>query len=164
MKDKIYNMLNEQIQKEFESAYAYLDIAAFFDSLALSVFSRWYKIQAEEEEKHAMRIYDYIYESGHMVKLLPLSTLKDKPKSILGALNLALTHEEEITGMINTINSTASREEDYATQNFLVWFMAEQREEESSARKMIEDYKMFGGSSEGLYLLNEKLMKRKGEC
>lgn len=164
MKDKIYNMLNEQIQKEFESAYAYLDIAAFFDSLALSGFSSWYKIQATEEEKHAMRIYDYIYESDHMVKLLPLSTLKDKPKSIAGALNLALTHEVEITAMIDAINLAASREDDYATQNFLAWFIREQREEEASARKMIEDYKMFGGSSEGLFLLNEKLMKRKMEC
>lgn len=161
MKDKIYTMLNTQIQKELESAYAYLDLAVFFDSLALSGFSRWYKIQAEEEEKHAMKIYDYLFDSDLVVQLYPLSSLREKPKSISAALNTALSHEIEVTGLIYAIYQEAEKEGDLATRDFLGWFVSEQLEEESTARRMIEDYKMFGCSSEGLFLLNEKLMKRK---
>ncbi|MCQ2596992.1 MAG: ferritin [Treponema sp.] len=161
MKERILTLLNSQIEKEFESAYAYLDIAAFFDSLSLCGFSRWYKIQAREEELHAMKIYDYIFESDEMVELKMIYPLKEKPRSIATALNLALNHEKEVTRAIHAIYKAAQDEEDYVTTNFLEWFIAEQKEEEDTARKMIAEFKMFGGTSEGMFLLDDKLKKRK---
>lgn len=162
MKERILELLNNQVQKEFESAYVYLDLAAFFDSICMPGFSSWYMIQAAEEEKHAMKIYNYIFDSDETVSLMPLSPLKEKPRSISSALTAALNHEKEITRLIDVIYRACIQEEDFATKNFLEWFIAEQREEESTARKMITDFKAFGGSAEGLYLLNQKMMKRKG--
>ena len=161
MKERILELLNNQIQKEFESAYAYLDLAVFFDSLSLPGFSNWYMAQAAEEEKHALRIYNYVFDSGEVVKLMPVSPLKEKPRSIIAALSTAFNQEKEVTRLIQVIYRVCEQEEDYATKNFLEWFIAEQREEETNARTMIEDFKTFGSSAEGLFILNQKLMKRK---
>lgn len=164
MKERVFNLLNSQVQKEFESAYAYLDLAAFFESISLTGFSKWYYVQAREEEKHAMKIFRYIFDEDHKVQLMPLSPLKERPKNISAALNIALSQEIEITRLIHTIYRVALEEEDFATKNFLEWYVSEQVEEEVNARKMVEDYKLYGSTADGLFLLNQELSKRKGGC
>lgn len=160
MKERILEMLNEQIQMEFDSAYAYLGIASYFDSLGLCGFSHWYKKQAQEEESHAMRIYDFIYQCGQSVTLFPVGMKEQKIKGIEHALNIAMNQEQDVSKSIFNIYYAASDESDLTTCVFLEWFVTEQQEEEDSARNMMERFKMIGNSSDGLFFMDKELKKR----
>lgn len=160
MNEKIASLLNGQIQKEFESAYSYLGFASYFDSEGLAGFSHWYKVQAKEENEHAIKFYKYLISSGQKVKLLDIKAPKEKLESIEQVLKLGLANEEYITGLINDIYTLAQKEHDYFTKNFLEWFVREQFEEECNAHELLEKYRLFGKTSEGLYELNKELGKR----
>ena len=69
MNDKIAALLNEQINKEFFSAYLYLDFSNYFERAGLDGFANWYKIQAQEERDHAMLFYTYLQNESQMVTL-----------------------------------------------------------------------------------------------
>ncbi len=157
----ISTLLNAQIQKEFESAYIYLGFAAFFEQKGLSGFAKWYKIQAREEESHAMKFYDYLCRTDQKIDLLPINAPQKKPESIDQTLKAGLVHEEYVTGLISNIYFQAEKENDLFTLNFLEWFITEQLEEEENARTLITKYEIFGSTPEGLYALDKELSQRK---
>lgn len=161
MEKKILNLLNIQIQKEFESAYLYFALESYFDSIGLYGFANWYKIQAQEEECHAYKIYNFLIESNQHVELYQINKPEKKIESIEEALNMALRHEQYITKLIHNIYEEADNISDYCTLNFLDWFIDEQMEEEKNAQRMIDHFTLFGNSSEGLYLLDKEFAKRK---
>ncbi|MCK4833020.1 MAG: ferritin, partial [Anaerolineales bacterium] len=69
---KIQNAINDQIQRELESAQIYLSMAAYFDSVNLPGFAQWMKMQFQEEQAHAFRFYDYVFDRGGQVILQAL--------------------------------------------------------------------------------------------
>lgn len=165
MNRDISSMLNVQIQKELESAYIYLYFASYFDSIGLAGFSSWFKKQAQEEEGHAMRFYDFMHEIGENISFLPIAKPDIKTENVLQVLKQSLEHEKYITGLIYNIYSEAEKECDYKTQDFLKWFITEQREEEKQVRDIIDKYYLYCGSESaccgsGLYELNRELSKR----
>lgn len=160
MNRTITALLNTQIQKEFEAAYNYIGFAAFFDKKGLSGFSKWYRVQAEEEKEHAMKIYDYLCRINQPIELLPVPAPKYKLENIEQVLKLGLEHEEYITGLITTIYIQAEKEQDFFTKNFLEWFIREQFEEEESAKILIEKYSNFGITPQGLYILDREMGTR----
>lgn len=160
MSTLLSSMLNTQIQKEFESAYIYLGFAAFFDRKGLPGFSGWYKIQAKEEESHAMKIYDFLCKINQPVELLPIAAPKEKPETISQVLAKALEHEEYVTNLISTIYFQAEKEKELFAKNFLEWFISEQLEEEQNAKELIGKYEIFGSTPEGLYALDKELGHR----
>lgn len=161
MSTLLSSMLNTQIQKEFESAYIYLGFSAFFDRKGLSGFSNWYKVQAKEEEVHAMKIYDYLCKVNQPIELLPISAPKNKVESVLQVLTQSLEHEEYVTNLISTLYFQAEKEKDLFAKNFLEWFISEQLEEEQNAKELIGKYENFGSTPEGLCLLDKELAARK---
>lgn len=161
MNKEIIKMLNTQIQKEFESAYIYLGFASYLESRTLPGFAKWYKVQAREEENHAMRFYDYLQEKNEEIKLLPVGAPDMKVSDVGDILELSLEHEKYITALIDKIYSAAQDAKDYSTESFLNWFITEQREEELNAQNMIDIYRMYGKSPEGLYLLDKEFGARK---
>ncbi|MBP3365808.1 MAG: ferritin [Treponema sp.] len=160
MNEKISSLLNEQIQKEFESAYSYLGFASYFDSEGLAGFANWYKVQSKEETEHAMKFYKYLISRGQKVRLLDIKAPKEKLEGIEQILKLGLANEEYVTGLINDIYALAQKEQDWFTKNFLEWFVSEQFEEECAAHELLEKYRLFGKTGEGLYELNKELGKR----
>ena len=66
---KVHQLLNDQINKEFYSAYLYLDFSNYFKARGLDGFANWYKIQAEEERDHAMLFYQYLQNESAEVTL-----------------------------------------------------------------------------------------------
>lgn len=160
MELNLITMLNSQIQKEFESAYIYLDFAAFFDFRGLSGFANWYKIQAKEEEEHAMKLYDYLCSIDKPIELLPIPAPGKKFETIKQVLELGLEHEKYVSSLIESLYFQAEKEKNLFAKNFLEWFVKEQHEEEENAKELITKYELFGGSPEGLYSLNKELGKR----
>jgi ferritin len=160
---KMEDALNKQINAEFYSSYLYLAMAADFESKNLEGFSNWMKVQAQEEWGHGMRLYKYINEQMGRVTLKAIDAPPTEWKSALEMFEAAYKHEQMVTGLINKLVALANEENDYATQNFLQWFVEEQVEEENSAGTITERLKMIGDSVQGLFMLDSILGRREAD-
>ena len=160
MNDKIASLLNEQINKEFYSAYLYLDMAIFYDDMDLDGYANYYMIQAQEERDHALLFLKYMQNNGQKVTLEAIGKPDKEFDSLLAPLEVAAEHERYVTALINNIYHEAHQAKDYRTMKFLDWFVDEQMEEEDSADSMISRYNLFGQDPKGLYLLDQEYAGR----
>jgi ferritin len=153
----VQEAMNEQIKNEFYSAYQYLSMAAYCESANLPGFAHWMRMQAREEVEHAMKFYDFILDRGGRVLLQAMDQPVADFGSPLEVFEQALGHEQRVTAMINDLYGLAVRENDYASQTFLQWFVTEQVEEEKNAGDVVETLRMIGGKSEALFLFDREL-------
>ena len=160
MNATVRQLLNEQINHEFYSAYLYLDFANYYDAVGLDGFANWYRIQAQEERDHALLFYDYLQNNGQTVIFEAVAKPEWKRGDNMAPLKQALAHEMYVTGLINAIYSAAYDVKDFRTMQVLDWFVKEQGEEEKNASDMITKMELFGGDSKGLYMLNSELKAR----
>ena len=146
MDKKVYELINDQINKELYSAYLYLSFADYYEEEGLDGYANWYMIQAQEERDHALIFRNY---------------LPDKEFSnFLEPLEAGLEHEKYVTSLINDIYSAAMEAKDYRAMKFLDWFIEEQMEEEDTADDMITKMKLFGGDARSLYELDQQYAAR----
>ncbi|MBQ4265148.1 MAG: ferritin [Clostridia bacterium] len=160
MNERIITLLNEQINKEFYSAYLYLDMAIYYEQQNLSGYANYYTIQAQEERDHALLFMKYMQNNGLKVTLEAIGKPDKAFGSLLDPLEIAAEHERYVTSLINEIYREAHEAKDYRTMKFLDWFVDEQMEEENAADTMIGQYKLFGQDPRGLYLLNQEYAGR----
>lgn len=160
MDKKVAQLLNEQVNKEFYSAYLYLDMANFYDDKGLDGFANWFEIQAKEEQDHALLIYKYLHNNSEPVSLDAIAKPDKEFKTLADPLTAALEHEKYVTASINTIYAAATAVNDYRTVQFLDWFVKEQGEEEKSSADLITKMELFGDDARSLYLLNSELAGR----
>ncbi len=160
IKEKIQSALNEQTNAEFFSAYLYLSMAAYFESVNLPGFANWMKVQVREELVHATKFYDFINERGGRVVLTAVEAPPAKWDSPLAAFKSAYEHEQKVTKLINNLVDLAAAEGDYTTNNFLQWFVTEQVEEEASADEVVQKLKLVGNEGAGLFILDRELGQR----
>lgn len=158
--EKVTALLNEQVNKEFYSAYLYLDFANFYKDKSLDGYANWYEIQAKEEMDHAMMMIRYLQDNEHKVVLETI----DKPAHLLDKLDdplrAGLEHERYVTSLIHAIYDAAYEIKDFRTMRFLDWFVEEQGEEEKNAADMISRYDLFGHDPKGLYELDNEYKSR----
>lgn len=157
---KVADLLNEQVNKEFYSAYLYLDFANFYEAKGLEGFANWYKIQAQEERDHAMLMYQYMQNNSVPVTLEAIGKPDVKLVELMDALKAGLAHEEYVTASIHTIYAAAQEVHDFRTMQFLDWFVKEQGEEETNANNLITKMELFGSDPKGLYMLDSELGAR----
>ncbi len=157
---KVIELLNTQVNKEFYSAYLYLDISNYYADQELNGFSNWYKIQAQEERDHAMLFLQYLQNNGCRVTLDAIDKPDKEFKDFLDPLEVGYEHEQYVTALIHTIYDAASSVKDFRTMQFLDWFVKEQGEEETNADGLIKKYKLFGSDPKGLYMLDNELGAR----
>ncbi len=157
---RMQDAMNEQIKNELYSAYLYLAMSAYFESENLPGFAHWMRLQAEEEQTHALKFFDFINERGGRVAL---GAIEEPPADFASPLNVfeeTLSHEQKVTGMIHDLYALALEEKDYASQVFLHWFVDEQVEEEAHATEILEQLKMVGDRAQGLLMLDRGLGER----
>jgi ferritin len=159
----VEDAMNEQIKNEVFSAYQYLSMAAFCEAENLPGFAHWMRAQAREETEHAMKFYDFILDRNGRVVLQGIDGPLVEFGSPLEVFEKALEHERRVTAMINDLYGLAARENDYASQTFLQWFVTEQVEEEKNAGDVVETLRMVGDKSEALFLLDRELGQRRVE-
>lgn len=152
--------LNEQINAELYSAYLYLSMAAWSEGQGMEGFGNWFKIQAQEELTHAMRFYTYVFGRGGTVKMKAIEAPKTEWKSVLATFQNTLKHEQKVTGLINGLVKLARGESDYATENMLQWFVAEQVEEEDTADRIRQRLELVGSDGNGLHMLDREMAAR----
>jgi ferritin len=160
LKPKMLKALNEQINAEMYSSYLYLSMAAYFHSISLAGFAGWMRSQVQEELFHGMKFYDYVAERGGKITLETIEKPEGVWKSPLEAFKHILRHEVLVTGMINELMELAVNEKDFATQNFLQWFVAEQVEEEATAGEIVDKLKLIKEDTSGLFFLDAELGRR----
>ena len=160
MNGKVRELLNSQINKEFYSAYLYLEFSNYFKAVGLDGFANWYMIQAQEERDHAMLFYQYLQNENQKVELFAIDKPDVKIESHMDVLKKGLEHEEYVTSLINDIYSAAYDVKDFRAMQFLDWFVKEQGEEETNANDMITKMELFGSDPKSLYMLNQELAAR----
>lgn len=160
LNDKILNALNEQINREMYSAYLYMSMSSYSDSVGLKGFANWFMVQYHEEMLHAMKIYEYIQRHGSQPILKPLAGPPTKFESALDMFGKTLEHEQFITRSINDLTDLAIAEKDHATRIFLEWYVTEQVEEENNDNEIIAQLKLIKDNSQGLMMLDRELAQR----
>jgi ferritin len=160
LSSKMQKAMNQQVNAEFYSAYLYLAVAALFEDLNLKGFAHWMRVQYKEELLHAEKFFDFICQREGQVKLQQIDTPKVEAKTPLAAFELALGHERKITGLIGDLVDLAVKERDHASNNFLQWFVSEQVEEESNVTEIVQQLKLNGDNSQGLFMIDRELGAR----
>jgi ferritin len=164
LNEKIQEAFNRQLNAEAFSAYLYLSMSAWFDSINLAGMANWMKLQAGEELEHAMKFYAQIQERGGTVTLSQIDTPQAAWDSPLAAFEAAYEHEQKVTGMINELVDLAISENDHAANAFLQWFVTEQVEEEDTALSIVEQLRLVGDSRGALFMIDRELGQRGGSA
>jgi ferritin len=159
----VLDSINEQIKHELYSAYFYLSMSAHCESENLPGFASWLKVQAGEEQGHAMKFYEYILDRGGKVALQAIPQPPVDFASPQDIFEQVYAHEQKVTGLINHIYDVATAKKDVASQIFLQWFITEQVEEEKNASQILDMLKKIGTSVGSLYQLDHNLGKRKAD-
>ena len=156
----VVKLLNQQVNKEFYSAYLYLDFSNYYYDQDLNGFGNWYRIQAQEERDHAMLFLQYLLNNGEKVELEAIAkpdvALTDN-KTVLEA---GLNHERYVTSLINDIYEAAYSVKDFRTMQFLDWFVKEQGEEETNADGLVKKFELYGNDPRSLYMLDSEMAAR----
>ncbi len=154
---EVAKLMNEQINKEFYSAYLYLDMANYYASKNLNGFANWFTVQAQEERDHALLFQQFLLDSGEEVELTAIGAPDVPFPDFRAPLTAALDHEQFVTASIHNIYEVAAANKEYRAFHVLNWFIAEQVEEEKSADELIQKYDLYGGDCKGLYMLDAEL-------
>jgi ferritin len=156
----VEDAMNDQLNFELRSAYAYLAMSAYCEAENLPGFAHWLRAQAEEEVDHAMKFYTFITDRGGRVRLQELGTPAAEFETLREVFEQSLDNERSVTRAINELYTLTTKEQDYASQAFLNWFVTEQVEEEKTVETIIDDLKRVGDTGDALYILDKDLGRR----
>lgn len=160
LSEKLVELINKQINYEFFSEHVYLAMAAYCADEDLDGFANFFRIQAEEERFHAMKLFDYVVEMNQRVIIKNSPEPRNDYESVLQAFKAGLEHEKSNTKNIYSIADVAMEERNHATISFLKWFIDEQVEEEALMNSIIKKLERIGNDSAALYMLDTELAAR----
>ena len=158
--DSMVNSINEQIKAEFDSAYIYLAMSAYFEDTGLKGMAHWMKKQYAEEVQHAEKFIDYLYERGARVIIPEIAKPKDTYANALEVFKTAYAHEQYVTSRIYNLVEQATAEKDYATISFLKWYVDEQMEEEDNTGSIVSQLEFLGDDKHSVYIVDRELAAR----
>lgn len=160
LNEKVAELMNDQINKEFYSSYLYLDMSNYYVEKNLDGFANWFKIQAQEERDHAILFMEYLQANNSKVTFSAVAQPDKVFEQPVDPLKAALEHEQYVTSLINAIYDAAYQCKDFRSMQFLDWFVKEQMEEENNTDALVQKYEMFGTDPKGLYMLDSELQTR----
>jgi len=164
LSSKLEKVLNDQINMELTSSYAYLGMAAYFEGTAFGGFGKWMEVQSQEEQEHADKFFNYVVERGGKVTLGAIPAPKCDYKSPQDAFKASLGHEQRVSAAIYAIYELAEEEKDYATLSFLKWFLDEQVEEERNVGDILAKLELVGDNRSALYQIDQQAGRRAEEA
>ena len=152
--------INDQIKAEFDSAYIYLAMSAYFEDAGLAGMSHWMRKQYKEEVEHAEKFIDDLYERGARVIIPEIARPKESYNDALDVFRTAYNHEQYVTSRIYKLVEMAEAEKDYATLSMLKWFVDEQVEEEDNTGGIVAKLEYLGGDKHSVYMVDRELAAR----
>ncbi len=156
---KIEKMLNNQVMMEGKSSAIYLSMASWCDMKGYKYSSQFLYHHAEEERMHMLKLFHYINDSGGLAIQPEITGLPKTFKSLNEIFKTILEHEIRVTQSINEIVDHALATKDYATFNFMQWYVSEQREEELLSRRAVELFNLIGEQGVGLWTIDREIGK-----
>jgi ferritin len=163
LNDVMQKAINEQINNELFSMYSYLSMSAFCEFEQFPGCAKWLRVQSQEENGHALRLYDFLTARQGRVQLRPIGQPQVDFESIAHAFEKALEQEQIVTQQIDALYELAFKEKAFATLVELEWFIQEQVEEEKSAREIVHKFKLVKDDPAALLDLDRELGSRVAE-
>ena len=158
--EKMIQAINDQVNKEFFSAYFYLAMQAYFSSLNLDGFANYFRVQIQEERDHALGFFNYLNKIGGKIILTEIKEPKNEFSSPQEVFELALKHEQFITQSIYELMDISREIKDHTTEIFLQWYITEQVEEEENMGRVLNKLKLIKEDGAGLFMLDSELALR----
>ena len=149
--------LNEQIILEGYASFLYLSMASWCDKQGLDGCSQFMYRQSSEESEHMLRLFRYLSEVDAHALTPAIAQPPHEFDSVQIMFEQVYAHEQKVTQSIHKLMHLATSENDYATMNFLQWYIAEQREEESLMRSILDKINLIGGGPQSLYYIDKEL-------
>lgn len=160
----IQEALNKQVQMEAESSQAYLAMASWTEiQPGLEGVSNFFYQQSDEERQHMLKLVRFINERGGYAMIPALEQPMVTFPSLKKLFEEYLKHELIVSNSINDLVHLSLSEKDYATHNFLQWYVNEQIEEERVARTLNDKLELIGDDRSGLYLFDRDIMNYRGK-
>jgi len=153
------DVLNEQIGSEFSASQQYVAVAVYYDAQTLPQLAAHFYRQAVEERNHAMMIVQYLLDAGSQVEIPGLQAPQTGFEDERAPVELALRQEKVVTEQIARLVQTAREENEHVGEQFLGWFLEEQREEVASMTALLAVVDRAGSAN---MLLVEEYLARLG--
>ena len=154
---KLEVALNEQIALEAQASFQYLAMASWCEQQALNGAAQFFYKQSTEEREHMMKIFHYLNSvNGHAI-VPTIDKTQIEFKNITDVVEKALKGEQEVTKAVHKLSELTSKEKDYATYNFVQFYVNEQREEEVLFTQILEKIELIGLEGMGLYYIDKEL-------
>lgn len=160
LKEEIEIILNAQCKMEAEASQKYLAMASWLDRNGFAKSAEYLYAQAEEEREHFLKIFKYITEVGGTAITPIVGEVPQEYPSFKSVFEAALQSEIAVSNSINKIVAKCREANDYATEDFMMWYVTEQREEEKNARRAIELFDLIDSeSATGKFVLDKEIAK-----
>ncbi len=160
LSDKVVDALNQQVNNEFAAAYKYLALAAHFEDLNFPGFANWMYVQREEENTHAMRLFNFLLEHGVKIQLHNIEMPEMHFENVVEVLEFVLEQEHNVTQQVFNLYELAMAEKAYTVKIEMEWFISEQAEEENLVNSVLERARMVADDPAGLLVLDNELATR----
>lgn len=159
LQKSIQEALNKQVEMEAESSQAYLAMASWAEiQPGLDGVTEFFYQQSNEERIHMLKLIRYINERGGFAVVPELKQPIITFQSLQRVFEEFLKHEIRVSESINELVGLALMEKDFATHNFLQWYVSEQIEEEHLARTLNDKLELVGDDKSGIYLFDRDIM------
>lgn len=161
--EEMQGKLNDQIQLEAVSSWSYLAMASWCDKEGYIHSAQYLYRHAEEERMHMMKFFQYLNDAGGHAHAPEITSLKHDYDNLREVFETALRHEIKVTLAINELVDSCWKAKDFATFQFLQWFVNEQREEEVISRRALELFDIIGEEGQGIWLIDQAIGKLEQE-
>ena len=157
---EILNLINEQIWLENNASFYYLKLSVEFNEKGFSGISNFFLTQSDEERSHMLKLITYVMEKDSSPALPQYNFMEESTEKfgILLHFENSLHSEMEVTNSVHKIIAKCKEVGDYTTENFMQWFVEEQREEENKFKEIIDNLKIIGDDGVGLYEINKSFL------
>jgi len=136
--DRFVEALNDQISRELLAAYQYTAVGAWYDRMTLPRLAKFFFGQADEERGHAMKMVDYLRDTGAELRLGQVPAPRMEFADHVEPIRLSLEYERKVTVAISSLFQIARETGDYASESFMQWFVDEQIEEEATMDSLLQ--------------------------
>ena len=157
LSETVVNKLNQQISLEFYSSNFYLQMAAWCEFKGFGGCASFLYKHAQEEMTHMQRLYQYVNDAGSMAIIGSIDAPPTDFETLPDVFEQTYEHECFISKKINEVVHTAFTEQDYATFNFLQWYLAEQHEEEKLFKTILDKIELIGNDSNSLFFIDKEI-------
>ncbi|HET7616973.1 MAG TPA: ferritin, partial [Vicinamibacterales bacterium] len=144
MNANVVEAINRQINSELTASYSYLAMSAYCERQKFTGAARWLRLQSQEENMHAMKLFDFLLARDCEVQLRPIELPAQKFASVADVFRSALAQEQDVSKQIDALYETAFKEKAFAAVAELQWFLTEQVEEEKAAREIVAKFDLVG--------------------